>query len=423
MFVDEVRIYVEAGHGGNGAITFRREKYVPRGGPDGGDGGRGGSVVLLVDAGLSTLADLRHQVHYRAPAGQPGGRNHRHGANGEDVIIRVPPGTRVWDDSGQLLADLTEAGQRQVVAQGGRGGRGNAHFKSPTHRVPRVAERGQPGEARWIRLELVLLADVGLVGFPNVGKSTLIRAVSSARPEVADYPFTTLRPHLGVVTGYGDAFVVADVPGLIEGAHQGEGLGHTFLRHLERTRLLLHLVDLSPLSGRDPRRDYQIIRHELEAFSPHLASRPELVVANKIDLPEARERLEAFVQQMAPTPVWAVSAATGEGLAPLMWEVRRALDRLPRPEWKEPPRLVVRPRPLGVRLVREEDAVRLVGDVEERAAMTYWGNPDAEAYFCEYLRRRGVVELLAREGIPEGTRVLVGPGALVWRYGDLAVEE
>ncbi|MBX5466832.1 MAG: GTPase ObgE [Firmicutes bacterium] len=422
MFVDEVRVFLKAGDGGNGAISFRREKYVPRGGPDGGDGGRGGDVRLVVDPGLSTLADFRHQTHYRAENGHPGGGNHRRGADGRDVEIPVPPGTRVWSEDGRLLADLKEPGQSQVVARGGRGGRGNARFKSSVHQVPRLAEKGQRGEALWVRLELVLLADVGLVGFPNAGKSTLIRAVSAARPEVADYPFTTLRPHLGVVTGYGTPFVIADVPGLIEGAHRGEGLGIQFLRHLQRTRLLLHLLDLSPLSGRDPVTDWRIIQHELEAFSPQLAARPTLVVANKIDLGEARERLEAVRAALDPVPVWAISAATGEGVDALMWAVRHALDRLPPASEPTPPTVVIRPKPAGFRVVRSASGVAVVGDVEERAEMTYWGHPEAEAYFCEYLRRRGVVEALAQEGLSDGTPVTVGPGTLIWYQGDLVPE-
>lgn len=423
MFIDEARIYVEGGRGGNGAIAFRREKYVPNGGPAGGDGGRGGDVVLVVESGLSTLMDFRHRRQFRAPGGEPGGNNNRYGKSGEDVVVRVPPGTLVFDDErGQLIADLTEPGERLVVAKGGRGGRGNSHFASSVHRAPRVAERGQPGEMRWLRLELNLLADVGLVGFPNAGKSTLVRTVSSARPRVADYPFTTLVPNLGVVTRYGEPFVMADVPGLIEGAHQGLGLGHTFLRHLQRTRLLLHLVDLDPLTARDPVTDYRIIEHELAAFSPALASRPRFVVGTKTDLAGSETRLEALREAIRPIPVWPLSAVTGEGLDALLWEVRKRLDQIPAPA-REVPEMAVTPPVRGFELILEEEGARLRGDVEERAAMTYWGNHDAEEYFCEYLRRRGVPEALRREGVPDDTPVLVGEGRLRWQGGDLTVDE
>lgn len=423
MFIDEARIHVEGGRGGNGAIAFRREKFVPNGGPAGGDGGRGGDVVLVVDSGLSTLMDFRHQRQFRAAAGEPGGNNNRYGKSGDDIVVRVPPGTLVFDDDrGQLIADLTEPGERFVVAKGGRGGRGNSHFASSVHRAPRVAERGQPGEARWVRLELNLLADVGLVGFPNAGKSTLVRTVSSARPRVADYPFTTLVPNLGVVTRFGEPFVVADVPGLIEGAHAGLGLGHTFLRHLQRCRLLLHLVDCDPLTARDPATDYRIIEHELAAFSPALATRPRFVVATKIDVEGTKPRLEALREAVRPQAVWPLSAVTGEGLDALFWEVRRRLDQIPPPD-RAAPEMAVTPPVRGFELVLGDEGARLCGDVEERAAMTYWGNREAEEYFCEYLRRRGVPEALRRRGVPDDTPVWVGEGRLRWQDGDLTVDD
>lgn len=421
MFVDEVTIYVQGGQGGNGSVAFRREKYVPNGGPAGGDGGRGGDVIFQVDSGLNTLAGFRHQRHFRAEDGEPGGNNRRHGADGQDVIVKVPPGTLVTDENGTVLADLIEPGDSAVIAQGGRGGKGNVHFVSSVHRAPKIAERGEPGEARWVKLELNLLADVGLVGFPNAGKSTLISVVSQARPKIADYPFTTLVPHLGVVQGYGDPFVMADVPGLIEGAHGGAGLGDTFLRHLKRTRILLHLVDVSPLSGRDPVTDYQIIRHELTAFSPELASRPGLIVATKLDVEGAQEVLASFKEELAPEPVMGISALTGEGVPGLMWRVRELLDQTPAPS-PAVRETAVRPAVRGFQVQTEEGAVRLVGDVENRAKMTFWGNRAAEAYFCEYLRRRGVVQALRRAGISEGTPVHVGEGTLYWREGDLTLE-
>lgn len=418
MFVDEVTIFVQAGNGGNGAVAFRREKYVPNGGPAGGDGGRGGDIIFQVDPGLNTLMDFRHQRHFRAPNGEPGGNNRKHGADGEDVVVRVPPGTLVTTEDGTVLADLVHPGESAVIAKGGRGGRGNVHFSSSTHRVPKVAERGQPGESRWVKLELNLLADVGLVGFPNAGKSTLISTVSQARPKIADYPFTTLVPHLGVVTGYGDPFVMADVPGLIEGAHTGAGLGHTFLRHLKRTRILLHLVDMSPDTGRDPANDYRIIQHELKAFSPELAERPMMVVGTKMDIPGSQGVLDAFQKALPGVTVFPISSVTGEGVSALMWEVRRLLiENPPIPPVRQ--EVTVKPVVRGFRVVADDEGIRLVGDVEERAAMTLWGNPHAEAYFCEYLRRRGVPEALRRQQVPDKTAIKVGEGTVYWVDGDL----
>lgn len=423
MFVDEVTISVEAGRGGNGSVAFRREKYVPNGGPAGGDGGRGGDIIFVVDPGLNTLMDFRHHRSFRAQDGEPGGNNRRHGKDGEDLTVKVPPGTLVARENGEVLADLLYPGDSAIIAQGGRGGKGNTHFVSSTHRAPKVAERGEPGEAFSVRLELNLLADVGLVGFPNAGKSTLISVVSAARPKIADYPFTTLVPNLGVVGDYGDPFVVADVPGLIEGAHTGLGLGDTFLRHLKRTRILLHLVDMSPESGRDPVDDYHIILNELASFSPELAGKPSLLVATKLDVPGTAEMLEKFREALSPKPVYPISAVTGDGVSDLMWHVRRLLDVHPAPEpvRREP----VAPIPVrGFRVVPEgKDAVRIVGDVEQRARMTLWGNANAENYFVEYLRRRGVVQALRRAHVPNNTSVWVGEGLLFFRDDDLTAEE
>ena len=292
MFYDRTKIYVKAGNGGNGAVSFRREKYVPLGGPDGGDGGRGGDIILVADEGLRTLVDFRYKRHYKGDRGEHGQGKDRHGKSAEDLILRVPVGTIVKDaETGEILADFTKHGQREVVAKGGRGGRGNARFISNTNKAPTVAERGEPGEERWLLLELKLLADVGLVGFPNVGKSTLISKVSAARPKIADYPFTTLVPNLGVVRVEEESFVMADIPGIIEGAHTGAGLGLEFLRHVERTRLLLHVLDISGSEGRDPVQDFEIINRELREYSPALAERPMLVVPNKIDLPGSEDNL------------------------------------------------------------------------------------------------------------------------------------
>lgn len=335
VFVDEAMLYVKAGDGGNGAKSFRREKYVPHGGPDGGDGGRGGDVILEVDEGLSTLVDFRYKSHFRAPSGQHGSGSKRHGRDGDPLIIRVPPGTVVRDaDSGRLLADLVEPGQRVVVALGGRGGRGNARFATSTRQAPQFAELGEKGEERRLKLELKLLADVGLIGFPNAGKSTLISRISAARPKVASYPFTTLVPNLGVVRmGEGSSFVVADIPGLIEGAHEGAGLGHRFLRHVERTRVLVHVVDVSGWEGRDPRSDFDVVLTELEKYSADLAKLPQIVAANKIDLPSAQDHLPAFREHVEARglKVFPISAATGEGVPELLQEVWAVLQAA-RPE-------------------------------------------------------------------------------------------
>ncbi|MEW5899603.1 MAG: GTPase ObgE, partial [Bacillota bacterium] len=294
MFYDTAKIYVKAGDGGNGCVSFRREKYIPEGGPDGGDGGRGGNVVFRADEGLRTLVDFHYQRRYLAGRGQHGKGKNMHGRSGEDLVVRVPAGTVVRDaQSGMVLADLVRDGQEVVVARGGRGGRGNARFAGPKNKTPVFAEKGEPGEERWLELELKLLADVGLVGFPNAGKSTLISRVSRARPKIADYPFTTLVPNLGVVTlGEGVSFVIADIPGLIAGAHQGAGLGHRFLRHTERTRLLVHVIDVAGVEGRDPLEDFYVLNRELFLYNPLLAQKVQLIAANKIDLPGAGENLQ-----------------------------------------------------------------------------------------------------------------------------------
>ena len=330
MFVDEVDIRVSAGDGGRGCVSFRREKYVPRGGPNGGDGGHGGSIYLAASPHLNTLVNFRFHPDYRAERGEHGQGSNRTGRNGRDLTLDVPAGTVVFDASDpgslQLVADLTTSGDRALVARGGRGGRGNAHFATSTNRAPRRAEPGGEGESRRLRLQLKLLADIGLVGFPNAGKSTLISRISSARPKIADYPFTTLTPHLGVVTLSDDrSFVVADVPGLIEGAHIGHGLGHRFLRHVERTKVVVYVIDVSESSGRDPVEDFHTLRRELELFDASLLSRPQLVAANKIDVLADRGRLDALAArlQTISMPVHAVSAVAGTGVAPLveaMWQ-------------------------------------------------------------------------------------------------------
>ena len=329
-FIDRAKIFVKGGDGGNGCVAFRREKFVPKGGPAGGDGGKGGDVVLVADRNVHTLLDFKYNRQYKAERGRHGEGNRRTGRSGEDLIIKVPVGTVVKDaETGEILGDLTEHGQRLVVAKGGRGGRGNAAFATPTRRAPDFAEPGEPGEERWIELELKLLADVGLVGFPNAGKSTFLSRISAARPEIADYPFTTLRPILGV-TKVGDfSFVVADIPGLIEGAHAGKGLGHEFLRHVERTKLLLHLIDLTDLT-RDPRDAFEKINKELELYSKDLLKKPQIVVGTKIDALSDRSKIYELKEYFEKKgyPFFAVSAVSGEGMDKLMWFVARKLKEL-----------------------------------------------------------------------------------------------
>ncbi|OFV85074.1 MAG: GTPase ObgE [Acidobacteria bacterium RIFCSPHIGHO2_12_FULL_67_30] len=338
MFIDEAKIWVKAGDGGNGCVAFRREKYVPRGGPSGGDGGDGGDVVLESTEHLNTLLPFRYNREFRGERGRHGEGSNRHGREGEDTLIRVPVGTILFEEeSGERLFDFTASGQRWVAARGGRGGRGNARFASSTNRAPRRADPGETGEERRLRLELKLLADVGLVGFPNAGKSTLISRLSAAHPKIADYPFTTLEPCLGVVAvGEEESFVLADIPGLIEGAHQGHGLGTRFLRHIERTRLLVHLVDVSA-TGRDPAEDFRVVRNELGQFSAALLEKPVVVVANKLDQPGAAERAEtlrAFCQREG-MPFHAISALRGDGLNELRYllgeKLRAAAPATPSP--------------------------------------------------------------------------------------------
>ena len=365
MFVDEAKIYVKAGDGGNGCVAFRREKFVPRGGPSGGDGGAGGSVWLSATQHDNTLLRYRFNREFRADRGRHGEGSNKTGHSGEDMILEVPVGTVIWDeDSGQPLADLTTAGQRFLGARGGRGGRGNQHFARPWHQAPRESEDGQPGEERHLRLELKLLADVGLIGFPNVGKSTLISRISAARPKIADYPFTTLEPNLGVVSAdaggvrgpgigargmTGRTFVVADLPGLIEGAHAGTGLGTRFLRHVERTRLLAHLIDTSDASDRDPVRDFEIISRELAAFSSALASKPMLVVATKLDATTDRSRLDRLRSFCSSRGLdfHVISSASGSGIPELVRAMADALDRIPRPVPDEIPTPAASPHASG----------------------------------------------------------------------------
>jgi GTP-binding protein len=423
MFLDRVKIWVRAGDGGDGAATFRREAHVPRGGPDGGDGGRGGSVRLEVDPGQTTLRDFQYRHHFKAVAGGRGERARRHGKAGDDLVLAVPPGTAVYDDgTGELLADLVATGQAAMVARGGRGGLGNTHFKTPTHQAPRHAQKGEPGVERWLRLELRLIADVGLVGLPNAGKSTLLAALTAAQPKIADYPFTTLEPNLGVMD-LGDVDerrpTIADVPGLIEGASGGAGLGHAFLRHVERTRVLVHVVDGS---SRDPDWDHEVIREELRAHDPELLEKPILVAFNKLDLPAARDAWPAFRRARADDGIEAVAiaASTGEGLEELRARVAALLPSaadLAMPP--EPAGVVVhRIDAMGDGFVVERDgdgAYRVRGRrIERIAAQTNFDVEESADRFQRDLARLGIDAELRRAGIGPGDLVRIGVAELEW---------
>jgi GTP-binding protein len=335
MFVDEAVINVKAGDGGAGCVSFRREKFIPKGGPDGGDGGSGGDVVFLADPNKNTLLDFSGRHHWHARRGEAGMGKKMYGESGDDLVIPVPPGTLIFDkDHNVLLADLDTPHKKIVIARGGKGGKGNWHFKSPTNQTPRYAEPGGEGQERNLRLELKLIADVGLVGMPNAGKSTLLSVVSAARPKIADYPFTTLEPQLGIAELSGDRrIVIADIPGLIEGAQHGAGLGHAFLRHIERTRIIVHLLDLFPLDGSDPAENYKKIRGELEAFSPELAHKREVIAANKMDLAtDDNAALEVLMQALPDEEIFAISGATRQGVEPLLEELWKTLAEQPPPE-------------------------------------------------------------------------------------------
>lgn len=326
MFVDKAKIFVQAGNGGNGCVSFRREKFIPHGGPDGGNGGKGGNVVLVVSSGSKTLLDFSRQPHYRAQKGAHGSGNNRYGKAGSDLILKVPRGTFVYKED-ELICDLVNEGQSVIVARGGRGGRGNAKFQSRSERLPRFAEEGEAGEKATLKLELKLIAQVGLLGYPNAGKSTLLSVISNARPKIADYPFTTLVPNLGVVElGEGESFVVADIPGLIADAHKGKGLGDQFLRHIERTEVLVHLVDIQGYEGASPYDNYVAINKELKAFNPKLLKKPQIVVANKMDTPSASTKLQTFRSRIKKK-VYPISALTREGIKELLYAIGRRLKK------------------------------------------------------------------------------------------------
>jgi GTP-binding protein len=414
--MDTARIQVKAGDGGNGCISFRREKFVPRGGPDGGDGGNGGNVVLIATLGMSTLIDLRHNPRQVAENGGHGAGKQRVGADGVDRIIKVPAGTIVRDqDTLEMLADLTAPDQAVVVARGGIGGKGNAHFKSSTFQAPRVAERGEPGEGREISLEIKLIADVGLVGYPNAGKSTLLARTSAATPKIAPYPFTTLRPNLGVVRiDREQNFILADIPGLIEGAHKGAGLGHQFLRHVERTKMLIHVIDLSATDGRDPIENYEQLNQELGHYNALLTKLPQIIAVNKIDMPEAKANLRRVQEYFGKLKIFPISAVTGEGVNPLMQQAYRSLQYLEARAREEAETTITFEHelppepPARFELVKTEERFVIRGAEPRRAVlMTDIGNEQGLILLYRKLKNMGVINALAREGAVEGDTVQI----------------
>ncbi len=418
MFIDEAKITVRSGKGGDGIVHFRREKYVPRGGPDGGDGGKGGDVILEVAPTLNTLSKFRNQNRFVAPDGARGGPSNRTGRSGGDLIIPVPPGTVLYDeDTGQMIGDLVRAGDRLVVAKGGRGGQGNARFASSRNQTPRVAERGEPAQERRLRLELKLIADVGIVGVPNAGKSTLLAAVTNAKPKIAPYPFTTLVPNLGVAELDPETILVlADIPGLIEGAHQGAGLGDAFLRHIQRTRVLIHMLD--GLSE-DPVADYAQINSEMALFDPAMAEKPQVVAVNKMDLTDVAERwpeLKARLAKIGIQPM-AISAVAGTGVRELLYKAAELLREAPEVRTEQTvPVYRAETDPRQFQIERSEDGWRVSGKAIERAAaMTYWEYDQSVRRFQRILESLGVDEALRSAGVKPGDTVHVGDYELEWQ--------
>ncbi len=419
MFVDRAIIQIKSGDGGNGMTSFRREKYVPMGGPDGGDGGKGGDIIFKVDEGLNTLLDFKYNRQFKAERGENGKPKNMYGRKGADTYILVPPGTMIYDtETEQLLTDLTYKDEEFVAAKGGRGGRGNVRFKTNQDKAPRFSEMGEPGVSKELRLELKLLADVGLVGYPNVGKSTLISRVSEAKPKIANYHFTTLTPNLGVVrVGEDQSFVMADIPGLIEGAHQGVGLGDEFLRHIERTRVILHVLDTGGSEGREPIEDFYKINHELKNYSEKLTERVQIIAANKIDIPDAKANLERLQTELGDQyEIYPISAVTGDGIKPLMFRLAEMLKELPHPILVEPEeeQVVIRPDfMIEQELVinRDDDGAYVVegSKVEEKLVRTDLNNEVAVSRFLRYLKGMGLYDLLREKGIQEEDIVRIGP--------------
>jgi GTP-binding protein len=417
-FLDEAKIFVAGGKGGSGVASFYRAKYIPKGGPDGGDGGRGGSVIIEAKSALRTLLDYRFKRHFRAERGQHGQGSRKNGKKGADILLKVPLGTVIKDEEGEILADLTEDGERFTVARGGLGGRGNMHFVTPTRKSPSFSEKGEPGEERSVTLELKLLADVGLLGFPSAGKSTLISHISSAKPKIADYPFTTLVPNLGVVgMPDGRSFVVADIPGIIEGAHAGKGLGHDFLRHIERTGVLIHVLDLATLEQRDPISDFEIINRELELYDPELAKRPQIVAGNKIDIPESEENQKRLADYMAEHghQFFLISAAVGTGIDKLLYAVADLLDAVDQDHSEEVKKLTVKQKPRVKRqpeeitVTKEDDTWVVHGEnIERMVVMTDFDNEYAIGHLQKRLKKAGVEDKLIGAGAHEGDNVRIG---------------
>jgi len=438
LFYDQATITAQAGRGGNGALSFRREAHVPRGGPDGGNGGRGGDVILVVNPHLNTLLPFQYQRHFKAEDGRHGSGQNKTGRSGRPKYVEVPPGTLVRDaESGRLLGDLTRAGQQLIVARGGRGGRGNAAFATPTNQVPLIAENGEPGERRTLHLELKLIADVGIIGLPNAGKSTLLATLTAARPKIADYPFTTLRPNLGVAAlGEDRAIVLADIPGLIEGASQGAGLGLEFLRHIERTRLLIHLLD--GLSD-DPLKDYETVNREMAAFGHGLSEKPQLVAMTKMDLPDAQAAFELYLSEGKivdgrslsldalplrppaagqPLPVLPISAASGLNTRELLRRAAYLLDVLPPPAAPEPTPTLPPAPDAPFEIIPEQRGFRVISPaLERRVQMTRWDLDDSVILFQRLLYESGVGQALERLGIRPGDAVYIGDYELEWQEG------
>ena len=421
MFADRATIFIRSGKGGDGFVSFRREKYVPSGGPDGGDGGKGGDIIFQVDEGINTLIDYRHKRKYAAEDGSPGWKRRCHGANGEDLILKVPAGTVVTEThSGKVIADLSGDNKRQVILKGGEGGNGNMHYATSTMQAPKYAQAGGAALELEVQLELKVIADVGLVGFPNVGKSTFLSRVSNARPKVADYPFTTLDPHLGVVNYEEmDGFVIADIPGLIEGASQGTGLGHEFLRHIERTRAIIHLVDAASIEGRDPVEDVYKINEELRLYNEEIAGRPQIIAANKIDAlgPDADEVLRKLKQEFAPKgiPVYGISAVSGQGIKELLYAVKELLDTLPKErivfeqEFFPDEELVVEDLPYKVECSEKEENTFIVEGpkIEKMLGYTNLDSEKGFAFFQNFLKEQGILKDLEDAGIQDGDTVRI----------------
>lgn len=415
MFVDRVKIHVKGGNGGNGMVSFFRAKYITHGGPDGGDGGRGGDVIFVGDESMGTLMDFRYKRMFKAGNGQDGGKRNCFGKDGESVVIKVPVGTVIREaESGKIMADITKHGEEKILIHGGKGGKGNQHFATSTRQAPRYAEPGRVAKEYDVILELKLIADVGLIGFPNVGKSTLLSMVTNANPKIANYHFTTLAPNLGVVEGrYGDSFVLADIPGLVEGASEGVGLGHAFLRHVERTKVFIHVVDAGGVEGDDPVENVRKINQELEAYNPELMKRPQVIAANKTDIPGSEENVERLKEayEKEGFEVFPISAATNKGLDELLTKVAEILKNYPEDivfeeEYEEYDEVAVDQEPFTIEVEDEVYVVRGVG-VEKMIGYTNIDTEKGFAFFQRYLKEKGIIEALEEKGIQEGDTVRI----------------